>query len=159
MSEEVLRQYLRKLGEGIKHGCLGMVKDIGEKLNRIISDIASLKKDLHELLAAGIADHQSRPKGTPHKVFVSKLKEETQYAQWIFDDRSLSRVLCCIFLDNVNKVITEEEGTPEKRATDAMRALIFALLPGKSRSTWREGITNMHSSFRRKIVMNAIFNA
>lgn len=42
--------------------------------------------------------------------------------------------------DFVVKTMEEDLGTPERRATDAVRAMLFALLRGQARSTWKDKI-------------------
>lgn len=46
-------------------------------------------------------------------------------------------------------------GTIERRATNTMRVLTFALLPGQSRSSWRDRILNFLNSYSLQEVIKA----
>lgn len=79
--------------------------------------------------------------------------------KWVFDEFSLLCVLIRFLPDYFVKTIEEELGTPEHRAADAVKTMLSALLPGQARSTCKDKIPKIHSSFRCQVVINAILNA
>lgn len=155
----LLKAYLSRLETVVLKRCSEMENKLMGIVADVHEDVRKLRKDLHVINLKGLkANKENRSSETALSKFTSKLKEETQFAEWIFDADCLSKILRVAVCATVVSIVSEGELDMDALNKEAFHTLMFSLLPGGKSFEWKKGVGQRHSKLRKLVVLNAIVN-
>lgn len=139
---------------------LAIDRSIGKRLTAVETELSRLKEEWSEVKTIYVGGNQSA-KGCSTALgnFISQMKVATKNIEWIFDNNTLSKLLCVATVVTVVSITNENRGTISSRCKEAFHTLMFSIFIGGKAAEWRKNIGLRHSKLRKMIVLNAIVNA